>query len=396
MTNNNAAVYLDYNASAPLLPAVREAMLASMTAPPGNPSSQHQFGREARRRLEEARERIAACLGARPEEIVFTASATEANNLALHGCVAAAGDRALQSGIALSRGEHPCLTEAAAALGRRNIPIHWINLRNDGGLDEASLAAAADARPMMMSVQMANHETGAVHDIASLSERCRNDGILVHTDAVQAAGRLPVNVQALGVDMMTLSAHKIGGPTGAGLLYVKRGTALRPLLRGGPQERGLRAGTENVTAVVGFATALEHAVSTQASETGRLRALRDEFWNRLQAALPDLRRHGTPATESTPSLCNTLSLSVPGLRNELVLIQLDLRGVCVSTGSACASGAAAPSPVLQAMGKTEDDLRSALRVSIGAETTTDALRRAAEIFIETVATLRARRGAAPA
>ncbi len=340
------AVYLDYNASAPVRPEAAAA-LARVLGVTGNPSSVHRFARLARREMEDAREAVAALAGARPEEVVFTSGGTEANNLAL------AGTR--RQRILVSAGEHDSVLNAADHAER-------VPLTRDGVVDLAALQArlGAGARPALVSVMLANNETGVIQPLARVAEAAHGRGALVHCDAVQAAGKIPVDMAALGVDLMSLSAHKLGGPQGVGALIVGEAVELAPLLRGGGQERRRRAGTENVPGIAGFGAAAE-AARGALHRTAELAALRARLEGRLRALAPGVRIHG----EGAPRLPNTSCFGVCGLAAETAVMALDLAGVAVSAGSACSSGKVSPSHVLRAMGASEAEAGEAIRLSLG-------------------------------
>jgi len=342
----NAPVYLDYNATAPLRPAAAEAMARAL-ALIGNPSSVHSFGRQARATIETAREQVSALAGAKPAQVVFTSGGTEANNLALAG-----GGRAR---ILVSAIEHDSVLAAVPSAERIPVTV-------DGVVDLAALARllASDARPALVSVMLANNETGAIQPIAEVVALARSAGALVHCDAVQAAGKLPLDFTALGADMMSLSAHKFGGPKGVGALIIADTVPLTAQLRGGGQERGRRAGTENVAAIAGFGAAAEEA-HRDLSRLEALAAMRDWLERDAGADVPTTR---TIAAKS-PRLANTSCLALPGASSETLLMALDLAGVAVSAGSACSSGKVKASHVLQAMGLGADIAGSAIRVSLG-------------------------------
>lgn len=348
-------IYLDHNAGAPLRPAARDAMLAVLGAA-GNPSSAHREGARARALVEEARATIAAAVGARPAEIVFTSGATEANNLALRG---------VRGGLVVPATEHASVLETARALRDAGAPVAVVGVDGAGRVAVDDVLAACDDRTALASVALANGEVGALGPVAELAPALRARGILVHSDVAQAVGRIPVDVGTLGVDLLSLSSHKLGGPAGVGALWVRRGTALTATVTGGPQERGLRAGTENVAGIVGFGAAVRAAVAELAAAGPRMATLTARLWNGLRARLPDLVRHG-PAD----GLPNTLNVRVPGCSGESLLVLLDLAGVAVSLGSACAAGAVEPSHVLEAMGLGPDAARGGLRLSVGPTTTT--------------------------
>lgn len=338
--------YLDYNAGAPLRPEVRAAMLAALAAP-GNPSSVHAEGRAARARLEQAREAVAALIGARPPALLFTSGGTEANALALTGSG--------RPRVLVAAGEHASVLEAVP--GAERLPLD-----GEGRVVPEALAAAlaADPRPALVSVQLANSETGVIQPLERVAEIARAAGALLHCDAVQAAGKLPIAVAALGVDLLSLSAHKLGGPPGVGALWLREGLELAPLLRGGGQERRRRAGTENLPGIAGFGAAAA-AAAGELERASLLAAWRDGLERRLLAAEPQARIFGAGA----PRLANTSCLASPRLTAELQLMALDLAGFAVSSGSACSSGKVGPSHVLAAMGVPEPLLRNALRVSLG-------------------------------
>lgn len=336
-------VYLDYNATAPLRPEALDAMTAALSTV-GNASSLHGFGRQARRTVEDARERVAALVGARPAQVVFTAGGTEANNQALRACG--------RTRVLISAGEHDSVLQAVPQALR-------IPLRRDGLVSLAKLASllAEEPAPALVSLQLANNETGVMQPVAEAAALAREFGALVHCDAVQAAGKIPVDFALLGIDLMTLSAHKLGGPQGIGALVVADDVELRPLLRGGGQERGRRAGTENVAAIAGFGAA---AVAARQG-LGRLQVWRDAFEAELMAMGPAVTIFGAAAQR----LPNTTCVALPGLAAESQLMALDLAGVAVSSGSACSSGKVAPSHVLAAMGATAAEAQAALRISTG-------------------------------
>jgi cysteine desulfurase len=338
-----APVYLDHNATAPVRPEAVEAMTAAFSQV-GNASSVHGFGRRARRLVEDGREEVAGLVGARAEQLVFTGSGTEANNLALHGTGRAR--------ILVSAAEHDSILNAVPA-------AHRLPLRRDGLISLAQLAdlLAAAPAPALVSVQLANNETGVIQPVAEIAALAREFGALVHCDAVQAPGKIPVDFALLGVDLMSLSAHKLGGPQGIGALIVADDVELAPLLRGGGQERGRRAGTENVAAIAGFGA----AAAAARRGPGELALWRDAFEAELLRRVPEAEIFGRAA----PRLPNTSCLAVPGLSAETQLMALDLAGVAVSSGSACSSGKVAPSHVLEAMRVTPALTRAALRVSSG-------------------------------
>ncbi len=353
-------VYLDHNATTPLDERVLEAMLPFLRDEYGNPSSLHWFGQRARAAVEEAREQVARLLGAAPAEIVFTASGSESDNMALRGVAARA--KAPRRKLVVSEIEHHAVLNCAKALREEGLPVAVARVPESGRLEPAHLAAELDDTVALVSLMLANNETGVVQPVAEVARAAHARGALVHCDAVQAAGKLGVDVRALGVDLLTLSAHKLYGPKGVGCLYLKRGTPMLPLVRGGGQERNRRAGTENVAGIVGFGAAAALALESQDAESARLAALRDRLEKRL-LALGRVRRNGEASR-----LANTTNLSFEGTEAESLLMALDLEGVAVSTGAACAAGASEPSHVLRAMGFPPERVQSSLRFSLGRKT----------------------------
>lgn len=371
-------VYLDHNASAPLRPEARTAMLDAFDAV-GNPSSAHREGARVRALLERARADVAALIGAQPAEIVFTSGATEANNLALRG--------APRGGLVTTAIEHASIRATATALG---VPVHAVGVDRDGRVSVTDVVRACDAGTTLVSVALANGEVGSVALVGAIAAALAGRRIIVHADAAQAAGRLPIDVASLGVDLLSLAAHKLGGPTGIGALWIRRGVTLDALSTGGGQERGRRPGTENVAGIAGFGAAARAAREQLSTAIPRMASLRDRLWNGLRAALPDLVLNG-PADE--PRLPNTLNVTVPGVTGESLLVLLDLDGIAVSLGSACAAGAAEPSHVLRAMGRSDDAARNGLRLSLGPTTTVEEIDRVVAAVPRLVAQIRAGRAA---
>jgi cysteine desulfurase len=345
-------IYLDANATTPLDPRVRDAMVPWIDS--GNASSLHAEGRAARDAIDRARDQVAALIGAQPREIVFTSGATEANALALLGTLGARRCRR----VLTSAVEHPSVLRTLEAL-RERIDLVVAPVRADGCLSPDTEVPPDTG---LVSIMRANNETGAIMPVQEIAKRARAAGAVVHTDAVQACGKIPVDVEDLAVDLLTVSAHKMHGPKGAGALYVRRGTRLDPLFVGGEHERGLRAGTENVAAIVGLGVAAERAVE----EAEARRALWSRLYGlcvaELRATFPDAAIH-TPET----TLPNTICLTFPGVEGEAVLLGLDLEGIAIATGSACSSGAAEPSHVLRAMGLTREQAERSIRISFHAQ-----------------------------
>ena len=338
--------YLDHNATTPLLPEAAAAMTEAL-ATAGNASSVHRFGRLARRKIEAAREAVAALAGARPEGVIFTSGGTEANNLALAGTG--------RKRLLVSAGEHDSVLNAAPGAAR-------IPLTGEGLVAPAALDArlGESSVPALVSIMLANNETGAIQPLAELTHVARTHGALVHCDAIQAAGKLPLDFDTLGIDMMSLSAHKLGGPQGVGALVLAVDLEFAPCQRGGGQERGRRAGTENLPGIAGFGAAAQAAVAGL-GKAAALARLRDDLERRLCELAPEIRIFAAAA----PRLANTCCFAAPGLSAETQVIALDLAGVAVSAGSACSSGKVAPSHVLAAMGASAAEATAAIRVSLG-------------------------------
>jgi cysteine desulfurase len=360
-----APVYLDHNATTPLDPRVLEAMLPFLTQRFGNPSSRHEFGRQARAAMDAARQQVAAAVGAHPTEVIFCGSGSEANNLFVKGAAAL-----LKPGIvAVSAVEHPCVREPARQLARAGWQLRQIAVDGDGRVDLADYGRALAARPRLVSVMMANNETGVLQPIPSLASHARGVRALFHTDSVQALGKVKVDFRGLGVHALTVSAHKLNGPQGAAALVVDKRVELQPLIAGGGQERGMRSGTENVAAIVGFGKACELALAgleENAVRTGKMREV-------LEYGLADLgaRTFGAGAQR----LPNTVFFAIEGLDGETLVAQLDRQGFAVASGSACSSASTEPSHALLAMGVAAEVARAAVRVSLGRGNTDEDVRR---------------------
>jgi cysteine desulfurase len=345
-------IYLDHAATTPTVPEAREAMLRALTDAPGNPASAHAAGRRARQILEEAREQVAAPLHAEPGEVIFTSGATEANNLALFGLAGDPPGRILASPI-----EHPCIIEPLNQLAARGFAIQWLPVGVDG--IARSPETLIDFR--LVTLQLVNHETGAVQNVRECA--IRNPQSAIHTDAAQAVGKIPVDFRRLGVTVLTISAHKFGGPPGIGALLLRRGAHLRPLQFGGHQQQGRRPGTESVALAAGMAAALAVAVRDLDKNRAHADTVRRHLVECLCETAAPIVVNGPP--DGIPHILN---VSFPGCAADRLLIALDLAGVACSTGSACSSGSLLPSPVLRAMGVPEDVLRSAMRFSFGPAT----------------------------
>ena len=360
-----APVYLDHAATTPVRPEVIEAMLPYFALTFGNASSIHMFGQEARKALESARETVAHCIGARPEEIYFTGGGTESDNLALQG-VARANSRKGKH-LITSQIEHHAVLTCCSYLEKEGFEVTYSPVDRLGVVKLEALEAAVRADTILFSVMLANNETGTLEPISEIAAMARGKGIPVHTDAVQAVGKIPVNVDALRVDLLSISAHKMHGPKGVGALYVRRGVRVDPLFYGGHHERTRRPGTENVAGVVGFAKAMELATEELPAASKQLTALRDRLERGIRERIPRVRLNGHPA-ERLPSILN---VSFDFVEGESLLLALDLQGIAVSTGSACTSGSLEPSHVLQAMGLPRVGTQGSLRFSIGRDNTED-------------------------
>jgi cysteine desulfurase len=351
-------IYLDNNAGAPLRAEAVAAISRLLAAGAGNPSSVHRAGQRSRRMLEAARAQVAAIVGAPARQIVFTSGGTESNNLAIFGALTAASRRRK---IISSEIEHSSILAPLAELERRGFEVVRVAPDPDGRVDTARVLAALDSETALVTLGLANSEVGTIQTVAPLASKCRKAGALLHIDAAQAVGRIPVDVEALRCDLMTLSGHKLGAPAGIGALYVRDFTHFAPAIFGGPHENGIRGGTPNLLGAVAFGAAAEAAMNAIETESERIGSLADSLLARLCEAIPGLRLNG-PTVGRLP---NTLNLTFPGVLGESMLIALDLEGVEVSMGSACAAGAVEPSHVLRAMGRSVTDARSSLRISLG-------------------------------
>ena len=367
-------VYLDHNATTPLHPEVLTAMLPYLTDRFGNASSLHAWGQEARSALERARTTVARALGSGDKDtVVFTAGGTEADNLALLGVAAAAQARGRH--LIVSAVEHHAVLHTAAHLARRGYEVTHLPVDGQGLLDPDEVRRAIRPDTILVSLIHGNNETGVLFPIAEAGRICRERDVPLHTDAVQSFGKLPVNVDALGVSLLSLSAHKLGGPKGMGALFIRRGTTMQPLLQGGTQERSRRAGTENVAGVVGFARATELILQDQEGAAKRLRDLRDQLECGLMVALSGVERNGHP-TERLPQ---TTNLVFAGVEAESLILALDLEGIGASSGAACSSGSLELSHVLTAMGLSRERTASAVRFSLGRTTTPEEIASVLEV-----------------
>jgi len=353
-------IYFDNNATTPLHPRVREAMLPWIGELHGNPSSLHRFGQAARNAVEEAREKVAALLGVRPPELVFTASGTEANNAVVFHCGRRSG-RPGSGHLVISAIEHPSIREAAARLEKEGLEVTRVSPVGDGVVPVAEVVRALRPDTLLVALMLANNELGTLQPVAEVAAACRERGVPVLCDAVQAVGKIPVDAAALGVDYLVLGAHKFYGPLGAAALWVRKGAELTGYLVGGSQERRRRESTENVPAIVGLGEAAAVARDEMATRGAHLAGLRDRFEAVLARQMPEAILH----CQASPRLPNTSHVAIPGVEGESLLIRLDLAGFAVSTGSACSSGAVEPSKTLLAMGLSPAEALSSLRISFG-------------------------------
>ncbi|HUC77251.1 MAG TPA: cysteine desulfurase family protein [Vicinamibacterales bacterium] len=353
-------VYFDYNATTPLSPDATEVVVRTTREVFGNASSVHLFGQQAKATLDDARSAVAALINGDPSEVVFTSGGTESDNFAIRG-VAEALEALGRRHLVASAIEHEAVLNTLRALARRGWTVTLLPVDQSGITSAAALREAITDRTAVVSVMHANNEIGTIQPIAELAAVAHERGALFHTDAVQSAGKIPIDVRALGVDLLSLSAHKFNGPKGAGALWVKRGTRMLPILTGGKHERNRRAGTENVPAIAGFGTAARLAAGKLTAESVRLAALRDRLEAGILRSVPGTAVNGTVR----PRVPNTTNISFDRVEAESLLIALDLEGVAVSTGSACSSGTLEPSHVLKAMGLPAHRTQNSLRFSLG-------------------------------
>ncbi|MFA4967284.1 MAG: cysteine desulfurase NifS [Candidatus Margulisiibacteriota bacterium] len=376
-------VYLDHAATTPTDPRVVEAMRPYFTEIFGNPSSIHQFGQEAKGEMEAAREKVASLIGAKPEEIVFTSGGTEADNFALEG-VAFANEKK-GNHIITSKIEHHAVTECGTFLAKRGFNITYLPVDKYGLVDPEDVKKAITDKTVLVSIMHANNEIGTIEPIAEISKIVKEKGIYFHTDAVQTAAHIPVNVNDLGVDLLSISGHKFYGPKGIGILYIRKGTRMVPFLHGGAQERNRRASTENVPGIVGMAAAAEIAISEMTGEASRELVLRDKLIKGLLDGIPDVILNGHP----TQRLPNNVNVSIKYIEGESILLNLDMMGIAGSSGSACTSGSLDPSHVLLAIGLPHEIAHGSLRLTLGKQTTEEDINYVLEALPPIVDKLRA-------
>jgi cysteine desulfurase len=375
-------VYLDYNATTPVNPEVLDAMLPYLAESFGNASSIHSLGQRARGALDRARESVAGLLGATPSEIVFTSGGTEADNLAIFGVVAASANA--RKHVITTAIEHHAVLNACQALEKYGVAVSYVPVGRHGVVNPDEIQRALRPETILISVMHANNELGTIQPIEEIGQIARDADIYFHCDAVQSAGKLPFDVKRMGVDLLSISAHKIYGPKGAGALYVRTGTPLEPQFYGGHHERDRRPGTENVPGIVGLGKAAELARENVATDTTRIAALRDRLEDSLLALIPSARLNG----DRKRRVANTSNLMFSSAGGEALVIALDLQGVACSTGAACSSGVVEPSHVLLAIGLSHDEARSSVRFSLGSPTTEEDIEQAIAVMPAIVERLR--------
>jgi cysteine desulfurase len=368
-------IYLDHAATTPVRPEVLEAMQPFYGPRFGNPSSTHRWGREARAALDEARERVAKCLGARSDEVCFTSGGTEADNFAILGVWRCAREKG-RNAVVSTPIEHKAILGAVHQAAKEGAEERMLDVDANGTVVDTSFDSIVDEKVALVSVMWVNNEIGVIQPIPDMATKAKARGAVMHTDAVQAFGKIDIDASKQMFDLLSISGHKFGAPKGFGALFIRRGTVIEPLLHGGTQDRGRRPGTENVAAAVGLARAAELAVAEREAECTKLRAMRDKLENAILAKVPDAVIHGRGAKRAP----HILNISVPGTDSESLLMALDLKGIAASGGSACQSGSVGASHVLAAIGVKPELAHGAIRMSLGSLTTPDCIDRVAELF----------------
>lgn len=376
-------IYLDHAATTAVRKEVVDYMLPFFTEHFGNPMSIHSYGRESRKHLEAARETIANCIGAQPREIMFTSSGTEADNWAIRGVVSAKAKKGKH--IITSQIEHHAVLHTVELLEKQGFDVTYLPVDSEGFVDPSDLKKAIRKDTILASIMHANNEIGTIQPIEELGQICRDNGVTFHVDAVQSAGVLPIDLNSLPVDLLTLSAHKFYGPKGAAALYVRKGTRLDSIISGGGQERGLRGGTHNHVAIIGMAKALELAVSEMEEYNKNTSQLRDKLIDGLFERIPDIRLNGPRGDKRLP---NNVNVSIKYIEGEGMLLHLDMLGIAASSGSACTSGSLDPSHVLLAIGLSHEIAHGSLRLSLGKENTEADIDRVLEVLPGIVKNLR--------
>ena len=375
-------IYLDYAATSPVLPEVLDAMLPFFMSCFGNPSGIHENGRETRKAVEQARREVAETLGAESREIVFTSGGSESDNLAIEGTAFALREKG--NHIITSQIEHHAVLNTCRWLEKQGFRVTYLPVDASGLVEPDSVRDAIGNDTVLVSIMTANNEIGTVEPVSEIGEICREKGVLFHTDAVQAIGMMNIHAAEINADLISLSAHKFHGPKGTGALYIRKGTKLESLIHGGAQERGLRAGTENVPGIVGMGKAITIAAKEREENQQRIRELRDQMIRIVLERIPGSQLNGHPEKR----LANNCHFSFAGIESEALLLRLDLAGISVSGGSACTSGSMEPSHVLQAIGLKDEMLKSGIRMTMGRETTREEIEKTAEKMSEIIADLR--------
>lgn len=385
MENMEKVVYLDNAATTPCAPEALEMMVKALSGACGNPSSHYSIGYEAKEFVDTGRAQVAKAINASPAELFFTSCGSEADNWAVKG-TAFTKARQNKKHLITSAFEHHAIMHSMAALERMGFEVTYIKPTSEGYIRPEDVEAAIRPDTALVSIMMANNEIGTIQPIREIGAICRAKGVPFHTDAVQAAGHLPIHVGEQNLDLLSLSAHKFHGPKGVGALYIRKGTRIHNLIEGGAQERGLRAGTENVPGIVGMGEALSLAAAELSEYTAHVTALRDRLIHGVLSAVPDARLNGHP----TLRLPGNVNFSFPGVEGESLLMRLDLAGIACSSGSACTSGSLEPSHVLSAMGLSPDTARSSVRFSLGRDNTAEEIDRVLAVLPPIVEDLRAR------
>lgn len=376
-------VYLDNAATTALSPRVLEAMLPYFTQYYGNPSSVHAFGREAKQGLDKARDQVAKALHCEPSEVIFTGCGTESDNTVLLGVAQRYGDKGKH--IITTNVEHHAILHTCEYLEKQGYSVTYLPVDQDGLVTAEQVAAAIRPDTILVSIMFANNEVGTIMPIQEIGAVCKEKGVLFHTDAVQAVGHIPVDVQAMHIDMLSLSAHKFHGPKGVGALYCRKGIRLPSYIMGGAQERGRRAGTENVAGIVGLGAAIQLATEQLEENRAKMTALRDRLMTGIQARISEVKLNGHP----TNRLPNNVNFSFKYIEGESILLMLDMNGIAASSGSACTSGSLDPSHVLLALGLPHEIAHGSVRLTLGDETTEEDIDYTIDVFEKTVARLRA-------
>lgn len=376
-------IYLDHSATTRVDDDIAKAMLTYMTDHFGNPSSVHSFGREAKKALEEAREKVARAIGAQPSEIIFTSGGTEADNMAIRGAAIAGKKRG--NHIITSQIEHHAVLDTCKALEREGFTVTYLPVDEHGAVNPGDVRQAITDQTILITIMHANNEVGTIQPIREIGAIAREKGILFHSDTVQSIGKIPVNVDELNLDMLSISAHKFYGPKGIGALYMRRGTKNMPIAFGGAQERKRRPGTENMPGIVGFGMAIEKAVAGLEQQAEYQTKLRDKLINGITSRISDLKLNGHPVMR----LPNNINFSFHFIEGESLLLSLDMKGIAASSGSACTSGSLDPSHVLLAMGLSHEIAHGSLRMTLGKDNTEEEIDYVLEILPEIVERLRA-------